>query len=285
MNTTTNAPQQLARSVQSKKAIRYTLMVLGISWSFGFAATHLLDFSNRIIISVTMFIYGFIPAILAIILNKKHGGTWKDLNFIKASKKQVFFAVIIPFIFFITVIYTQILLDIRSNVDWSKLDSTLNIVLFTLGYPLTCALILGEEIGWRGYLQNKLINGFGAFKGIIILGLVWGFWHMPIALQGYNFPNHPFVEAFITYPLAGIALSLMIAYIGFNRYSIFIGALIHGGNNHIGSILLSITETQDEFAHAMVFNAFYEAVIIVFGYLWWRKTKLTDKLDSKPRKN
>jgi len=32
------------------------------------------------------------------------------------------------------------------------------------------------------------------------------------------------------------ALSFLIAYIGFNRYSIWMGAILHATNNHFGGI-------------------------------------------------
>jgi len=266
----TNSPNSI-RPIQKVKI--YTLLVLGISWAFGFTATTIFDFSNPIANAVIMLIYAFIPATLAFILNKKEGGNWKDLKFFKPSFKSSFLAFLIPIIYFGIIISTQVLLNIRTVPDISKIGSPLtSTLLLLLGYPLTVFLVLGEEIGWRGYLQEKLIGSLGSFKGIVILGLVWGIWHMPIALQGYNFPNHPYIEAFITYPLVGIALSLIIAYLGFNRYSIFIGALLHASNNHFGGTLLSISEAQDEFLHAMIFNVFYIIIILIFGYLWRQKT-------------
>ncbi len=255
-----------------RKANSYMLLVLGISWGFGFLTIALLDYSNPIVKSIIMFVFAFIPAIIAFALNKKEGGKWKNLNFYKPSLKGAFSAFFIPIIYFGIIISVQILFDIRTMPDWSKIGSPLMGTLFiVLGYPLTALLIMGEEIGWRGYLQVKMINGFGAFKGVLFLGLIWGIWHMPIALQGYNFPNHPYIEAFVTYPLVGVALSFIIAYLGYSKYSIFIGVLLHASNNHFGSIMLAITETQDEFAHAMIFNAFYIIIILIFGYLWKKK--------------
>jgi len=271
---TTNTQPQIPNTIYSaQKAKKYVLFVLGISWVFGFATTALFDFKNPIANSVIMLVYGFIPAILALILNKKEGGTWKDLKFFKPSFKGALLAILAPILYFGIIVSTQILFDFRTLPDWSKIGSPIFVILLLVaGYPITVLLILGEEIGWRGYLQEKMMDGFGAFKGIFLLGLVWGIWHLPIALQGFNFPNHPYIEAFITFPLVGIAISLIIAYLGFNRYSIFIGALLHASNNHFGGTLLAVTETDNEFMHAMIFNAFYVVIILIFGYLWRKKT-------------
>jgi len=276
MNTTHSKQYNLTNSISYQKAKKYILLVISISWVFGFTGTSLFDFSNPITNSVITLVYSFIPAVIAFILNKKQGGSWKNLKFFKPSFKSAFWAFLTPILYFGIIVSFQISLDVRTTPDWSKMGSPIMaVLLLVIGYPVTSFLILGEEIGWRGYLQEKIIHGFGAFKGILLLGLVWGIWHMPIALQGYNFPNHPYIETFVTYPLVGMALSLIIAFIGFNRYSIFIGALLHGSNNHFGALLLAITETKNEFIHAMIFNAFYVIIILVFGCLWRKKLSNT----------
>jgi len=273
MNTNNNKQHQVSTSTADlQKVKKYILLVLSISWGFGFTTIAYFDFSDPIANSIIMLVYGFIPGILAFILNKQEGGTWKDLKLFKPSFKRAFWAFSVPILYFGIIFSIQILLDVRTMPDWSKIGSPLMVgLLLIIGYPLTAFLIMGEEVGWRGYLQEKVMNTIGTFKGIFLLGFVWGIWHMPIALQGFNFPNHPYIEAFITYPLIGVALSLIIVYLGFNRHSIFIGVLLHTSNNHFGSILIGVTETLDEFTHVLILNTFYVVVILIFGYLWRKK--------------
>jgi len=45
---------------------------------------------------------------------------------------------------------------------------------------------LGEELGWRGYLLPKLMP-LGKFRAYLILGVVWGLWHLPLILIGFTY--------------------------------------------------------------------------------------------------
>ncbi len=51
--------------------------------------------------------------------------------------------------------------------------------------------ILGEEFGWRAYLQPKLLP-LGTRKAMILMGVIWGLWHAPIIAMGHNYGvNYP----------------------------------------------------------------------------------------------
>ena len=70
--------------------------------------------------------------------------------------------------------------------------------------PLINALpALGEEWGWRGWLLPRLLGdpgpGEGAGPGriavgrvwgaLLLSGVIWGAWHAPLTLKGYNYPS------------------------------------------------------------------------------------------------
>jgi membrane protease YdiL (CAAX protease family) len=42
---------------------------------------------------------------------------------------------------------------------------------------------LGEEPGWRGFALPRLQQRCGPFLGSLWLGLLWGFWHVPLYLN------------------------------------------------------------------------------------------------------
>jgi membrane protease YdiL (CAAX protease family) len=50
----------------------------------------------------------------------------------------------------------------------------------------------GEEFGWRGYLLPKLMP-LGKGPAYMLMGIIWGLWHLPLILMGFTYPGHPLI--------------------------------------------------------------------------------------------
>jgi membrane protease YdiL (CAAX protease family) len=48
------------------------------------------------------------------------------------------------------------------------------------GLPIGLAAGLFEEIGWTGYAYPRMRAKFGAVAGAVLLGALWGIWHLPV---------------------------------------------------------------------------------------------------------
>lgn len=55
-----------------------------------------------------------------------------------------------------------------------------------LGAVINSLFAFGEEIGWRGFLLPALLP-LGTWPALLLSGVLWGLWHSPLILLGYNF--------------------------------------------------------------------------------------------------
>lgn len=107
--------------------------------------------------------------------------------------------------------------------------------------PLLNALpTFGEEFGWRGYLQPKLMP-LGGRKAILLVGVIWGVWHWPVILMGYNFGT-----AYFGAPLLGplamvwftIVTSALFGWVTIKTDNVWPAVIGHGALNGIAALSL-----------------------------------------------
>jgi len=96
----------------------------------------------------------------------------------------------------------------------------------------------GEEFGWRAYLQPKLMP-LGGRKAVLLTGLIWGIWHWPIIIMGYNYGSDYFGAPFLG-PLAMIwftlSLSVIFGWLSFKAHSLWPAVIAHGAINGIAAL-------------------------------------------------
>lgn len=105
---------------------------------------------------------------------------------------------------------------------------------------LNSVLALGEEVGWRGFLQKKLLEQNSLLKSIVFLGLVWGFWHLPIVLDGFNYPEYPILGAFVFLPINTVFISSFLALLTIKSKSVWPAVFAHGGVNGVMTLLFEM---------------------------------------------
>lgn len=98
------------------------------------------------------------------------------------------------------------------------------------------AFTLGEEYGWRAHLQPLFVDRFGVRKGLFILGLVWGYWHLPGILMGHNFPEYPLLGGFILMPLACVGLSYAFGMSYLKTGVLWVPVMFHSAFNMVSDI-------------------------------------------------
>ena len=124
------------------------------------------------------------------------------------------------------------------------------VIVILLGAVFNMFFALGEETGWRGFLYPELSRRFSRSKACIITGMIWGFWHTPINIMGYNYGLR-----YQGYPITGIAamclscivLGTWCSYLAESTNSIWAPALFHGTINAVGASGLIFMEPNTSY--------------------------------------
>ena len=96
---------------------------------------------------------------------------------------------------------------------------------------------LGEEIGWRGWLLPKLLP-LGPVPAILISGVIWGLWHAPLVLLGYNYPGVPGWLGVLTMIGMCTVIGGVFGWLRLRSGSVWPAALAHGSFNAAAGLSL-----------------------------------------------
>lgn len=111
----------------------------------------------------------------------------------------------------------------------------MSVISLPINYFITIIAFFGEEYGWRYYLMPVMQKKFGLKLGVILLGIVWGLWHIPVDTLYYTTDSVPqmIVGQMITCVFMGIFFGF--AYLKTNN--IWVPVAMHYLNNNLIPIL------------------------------------------------
>ena len=127
-------------------------------------------------------------------------------------------------------------------VDWSRLKPLPSVVPMII--MLTIFAGIGEEFGWRGFALPRLQARYNALVSSLIIGLVWGIWHIPLffidgTAQSKWQLQAGLIAAILVYVVFCMAWSIQYTWVFNNtRGSVLLAAVMHGaGNAWIGGYI------------------------------------------------
>jgi membrane protease YdiL (CAAX protease family) len=138
------------------------------------------------------------------------------------------------------------------------------------GITINAVFAFGEEIAWRGFLMKEL-KGQKFLVAALWIGIIWGFWHAPLILNGHNYPQHPVAGVFMMVPFC-LLLTPMLMFFRQKSGSVIVPAIMHGTFNAVvGLSDIVVTPANDLLYGGAGLAGFIVLLIMdVFLYLYDR---------------
>ena len=123
---------------------------------------------------------------------------------------------------------------------------------------VVAVLIIGEEIGWRGFLLPYLLQRYSPVTSSLIVGIIWAVWHLPnFLMPGYPHHGLPFSAfAFMT-----IAFSMLFTWLHLRTNgSLVVAVIFHAALNLFS--LGGVGPSKEYWLKAVVYGVI---VLVVYG--------------------
>lgn len=115
----------------------------------------------------------------------------------------------------------------------------LSILASVFSPVLNATVCFGEEWGWRGYLLPKMQNKLSAFPLLLLSGVIWGLWHLPLIIAGHNYGFDYFgypVFGIIAMCVFCIVIGVVLSFFTVKTKSVWPAVLAHGAINGCANI-------------------------------------------------
>lgn len=186
----TTRPDALSRwagAVRAHPVRAYFVITYVVSWSYWLLIHGLLDKDSYWWAAPGV----FVPALVAIVVTEALGGRRGVRTFLRSwirwrvpARWYVFALVALPALVVLSYVFLP---DGTKGLERSP-------VIVGLTYLATFVVIVfvgggQEEPGWRGFALPRLQQRFGPIRGSVLLGTLWGFWHLPLFVFIPNYDN------------------------------------------------------------------------------------------------
>lgn len=143
----------------------------------------------------------------------------------------------------------------------------------TLAPVLNALPTLGEEFGWRAYLQPKLM-ALGWRRAMVCMGIAWGVWHWPILAMGYNY-GLDYVGApwlgMLAFVWFTFTLGTVLGWLTIQGCSVWPAVIGHGALNGIATLpALFVQGDPNPLLGPLAFGLIAGLPLaLVAAWLWW----------------
>jgi len=220
---------------------------------------------------VVVIIGAFAPMMAAITLVARESG-WKGTKAFLGQAldfrfKPVYLVIALALPLLIHAIAHYLAPAVGLDVAKTLFPSEISVAPIVLAIPyFILMLIIGggqEEFGWRGYAQEPLQDKIGVLPASLVIGVIWGIWHLPLWFMAGDLHS---AYSFLAFVMMTTSISIMYAWLyNSSGKKLIVVMFFHAMNNTAAPLLpfLHGIEGKPESAYWI-----YAAVNVVFGIIF-----------------
>jgi len=259
----TNTPDAQRRS--SRGLLIYLIVTFGLAWLIELGPVRTLGMgSGNVLVTLFMVAVMFCPAIGALVARKVEGSGFSDAGLRWGKGRYHLVGWLLPVALsalaaVLTVSFGLGQWDPQSEAMLGKLPpeqaealqqmreqlggmfpviSLLNAMI--AGVLITSIATFGEEFGWRGYLQMRL-ERYGIARSMLLTGVIWGVWHIPVVIQGHNYPGYP-IRGALLFIVFCVVFSFILGWLRNASGSVLAPTIAHAALNSPAAGLMVFTK-------------------------------------------
>ena len=108
----------------------------------------------------------------------------------------------------------------------------------------SCLSALGEELGWRGFMYPVMERVMGRKKALLLGGLIWAIWHMPIMIAGLYQANTQLWYGLVMFTVQIVLMSVIMSWLRMKTNSVIPALFIHASHNLFDQMLFQPMSTE-----------------------------------------
>jgi len=221
--------------------------------------------------TVVVIIGAFAPMMAAITLVVREEG-WKGTRVFLGQVldfriKPVYLVLALALPVLIHAIAHYLALAVGLDVAKTLIPTEIPIAPIVLAIPtFILMLVIGggqEEFGWRGYAQEPLQEKIGVIPASLVIGVIWGIWHLPLWFMAGDLHS---AYSFLAFVMMTTSISIVYAWLyNSSGKKLIVVMFFHAMNNTAAPLLpfLHGIKGKPESAYWI-----YAAVNVIFGIIF-----------------
>lgn len=182
-------------------------------------------------------IFGSLVCLVLLFLEKKEVRSAYCLRFKGKDGKSLLYVLLFLLFYLLRLFLGGLIEGMLPDIVVMFKDPLLYITILTLIplFFLSFSAFFGEEYGWRFFFQPLLQKRFGLKGGVLILGVLWGVWHLPLNIFYYS-PDTAVISVLIQI-ITCVSLGIFFGYAFMKTNNIWVPVAMHYINNNMIGVM------------------------------------------------